>query len=88
MMESEVAMPFTAQEMQAGMPNLGGGMGIVNPYGFGAVQEQDTPMFTPLPGALGSLEFLGYAESSPYAVKEAYTATRALVDRRQGESEH
>jgi hypothetical protein len=88
MMASEVAMPFTAQEMQAEMPNLGGGMGIVNPYGFGIVQEQDKPMFTPMPGALGSLAFLGYAESSPYAVKEAYTATRALVDRRQGESEH
>jgi hypothetical protein len=88
MLESEFKMYFTGQEMLAAMPNLGGGMGVPNPYGFGVAQEQDTAMFTPMPGALGSLGFFGYAESSPHAVENAYTAPRAYVDRREGESEH
>jgi hypothetical protein len=54
------------------MPGFGGGMGIVNLYGFGVTQEQDTTLFLLMPGALGSLTFLGYAESSPSAIKRAY----------------
>jgi hypothetical protein len=88
MVESEFKMPFTGQEMLAAMPNLGGGMGVPNPYGFGVAQEQNTAMFTPMPGALGSLACFGYVESSPYAVNNAYTAPRAYVDRREGESKH
>jgi hypothetical protein len=88
MLKSEVKLPFTGQEILAAMPNLGGGIGIVNPYGFGVAQEQDVAMFTPKPDVLGSLAFFGYAESSPHAVKTAYAAPRAYVDRLDGESEH
>jgi hypothetical protein len=71
LVESEMKMPFTGQEMLAAMPGWGGGMGIVNPNGFGIAQKQDTTLSPLIPGALGLLAFLGYAESSPSAVKRA-----------------
>jgi hypothetical protein len=83
MVESESKMLFTGQEMLAAMPGLGGGMGVVNPYGFGVTQEQDATLFTPTPGALGSLAFLGYVESSPLAAKDAYITAQTYANHQE-----
>lgn len=85
MVENEVKMPFTGVEMVATMPGQGGGYGIVNPYGLGdGGEEQD--LIGPsvyAQGALGALGMLGYEDSSPFMVTEAYKNKHAYAKLRE-----
>lgn len=73
MVQDEIAMSFTGAEIVAAMPDLGGGYGVVNPYGLCTATAPTPVERKPTPGALGELVFFGYEESRPAVVHEAYT---------------
>jgi hypothetical protein len=81
MVEAELRMPLTSAETVAAMPQPGGGYGIVNPYGLGALVEEPLPPTKSacVQGALGQLSFFGYEESSPFVVMEAHKNARAYA---------
>lgn len=76
MVEGECRLVFGGREMVAAMPVLGGGYGVVDPYGLDTLGV--APASTPAavakssPGALGSLNLFGYAASAPFMLNYAY----------------
>tara|TARA_R110002003_G_scaffold107_6_gene8989 strand:- start:24253 stop:25509 length:1257 start_codon:yes stop_codon:yes gene_type:complete len=75
LVQQEMSMPFSGKDILATLPGLGGGVGVVDPYGLGtmmAVQhgELETPKYAQ--GALGCLGFLGYPVSMPEVLSDAY----------------
>ncbi|KAG9191488.1 hypothetical protein G6011_10222 [Alternaria panax] len=89
MIQNEIGMPFTAQEMVATLGNTGNFQAVANPYGLATSASSTTlsPFAEPFtPGnmtatdapalshlAIGSEPFLGLEMSCPYFVTEAYT---------------
>lgn len=67
-------MPWTKEDIEAQIPGLGGHVPAVNPYGLGTEIEL-APAYhteTQTKGTLGALEMLGYPQSHPYMLEEAY----------------
>ncbi|KAH8731684.1 hypothetical protein GQ44DRAFT_755752 [Phaeosphaeriaceae sp. PMI808] len=79
-MKQAARLPFNGQDIVNAMPGLGGQIASANPYGLGLVQVRDTPEPERPQGTLGSLAFMGYAESRPFLVNEAYTNPRSTID--------
>jgi hypothetical protein len=70
--------PWKGEQILAQMPGLGGGFGVAQPYGIGAViEEADESVMQWGKGALGEMAFMGYVESAPWMVKEAYVRGQA-----------
>jgi hypothetical protein len=87
LVERELALPFTAEQMAGSLRNMGGFEASRKPYGLGTTTTRLSPMaacFTPSAAtatgakrlaqlAVGSAPSLGLATSRPYFVNEAYT---------------
>jgi hypothetical protein len=86
MLQSEIGVVLSGKELVAAMPGIGGGVGVVRPYGLGIVgdeREEEVKEAVYARGALGGLGFFGYEEASPLLVKEAYTDMHKYADLRR-----
>ncbi|KAH7406852.1 hypothetical protein DE146DRAFT_778345 [Phaeosphaeria sp. MPI-PUGE-AT-0046c] len=68
----ELEFKILGADIVAAMPGLGGTMGLVDPYGLGSAAREQQQKKVVVEGALGVLEFMGYMESRPGIVSEAY----------------
>lgn len=88
MVGREVEFKWTGQEVLAAMPGVGGIMGVVDPYGIGSMgrgmareEEMEEAGGNDDGGALGALRFMGYVESRPGVVGEAYLEPGKYAER-------
>ncbi|KAF1844194.1 uncharacterized protein K460DRAFT_419139 [Cucurbitaria berberidis CBS 394.84] len=88
MVQAETQVSFTSKELLGAFPEIGGVMGVKNPYGLAVATAEDeaglldsaASMSAPENhGVLGSLACFGYADSRPHVVTEAYTNAQAYV---------